>query len=125
MSPEVRSAGTRWVLVLPVIVLAAVLAACGSTRPSSEPNEEPGPTPAAAAAPWPDRRVPGPARTRRDHVALRRYSSSQAPATRQDVALSWRVGCPVSWRDLTVVTVAYYGFDGARHNGRIVVHDNR
>jgi hypothetical protein len=52
------------------------------------------------------------------------YSSSQATATREDVSLSWREGCPVHWHDLTVVTVAYWGYDGTRHVGRLVVHDD-
>lgn len=52
------------------------------------------------------------------------YTSSSAAATRDDVSRSWREGCPVHWTDLTVVTVAYWGYDGARHTGRLVVHDD-
>ncbi|WCO66580.1 M15 family metallopeptidase [Iamia majanohamensis] len=51
------------------------------------------------------------------------YSSSQRPATRDDVRLSWREGCPVHWSGLTVATVAYWGYDGARHVGNLVVAD--
>lgn len=50
------------------------------------------------------------------------YSSAMRPATRDDVRLSWREGCPVHWSDLGVVTVAYWGYDGARHVGDLVVH---
>jgi hypothetical protein len=53
------------------------------------------------------------------------YTSSVRAATRDDVRLSWRTGCPVHWNDLSVVTVAYWGYDGARHSGRIVVHDGQ
>ncbi len=52
------------------------------------------------------------------------YSSSVRPATRDDVRLSWREGCPVHWSDLAVVTVAYWGYDGARHVGDVVVADS-
>ena len=34
---------------------------------------------------------------------------------------SWRPGCPVALGDLRVLTVAYWGFDGASHDGRLVV----
>lgn len=53
------------------------------------------------------------------------FSSSVRNATRDDVALSWREGCPVHWNDLSVVRVAYWGYDGARHVGDLVVHDGR
>jgi D-alanyl-D-alanine carboxypeptidase-like protein len=36
--------------------------------------------------------------------------------------VSWRLGCPVSLRDLRVVTASYRGFDGRTRSGRIVVH---
>lgn len=38
--------------------------------------------------------------------------------------MSWREGCPVHWADLSVVTVAYWGYDGGRHVGNLVVHDS-
>ncbi|CAN5759344.1 M15 family metallopeptidase [soil metagenome] len=52
------------------------------------------------------------------------YSSSLRPATRDDVAVSWREGCPVHWSGLSMVTVAYWGYDGARHVGDLVVADS-
>ncbi len=53
------------------------------------------------------------------------YTAAVRSATRDDVALSWREGCPVHWHDLSVVTVAYWGYDGARHTGNLVVHDGQ
>ncbi|HYI62153.1 MAG TPA: M15 family metallopeptidase [Acidimicrobiales bacterium] len=53
------------------------------------------------------------------------YSSSVRAATQDDVALSWRPGCPVHWHDLSVLSVAHWGYDGARHVGHVVVHDSR
>jgi len=35
---------------------------------------------------------------------------------------SWRVGCPVSLRDLRVVRASYRGFDGQVRVGELVVH---
>ncbi|MET0768252.1 MAG: Ig-like domain repeat protein [Aeromicrobium sp.] len=35
---------------------------------------------------------------------------------------SWRAGCPVGRADLRIVRVNYWGFDGYRHRGEIVVH---
>ena len=38
------------------------------------------------------------------------------------VGSSWRPGCPVPIRDLRLVTVSHWGFDGAVHRGRLIVH---
>lgn len=83
--------------VVALVALALVLAACN-----------PDPT-GGARPPAPGE---GPA-----------YGWSVRSATRDDVALSWRSGCPVPWQDLSVVRVAYWGYDGARHVGDLVVHD--
>lgn len=53
------------------------------------------------------------------------YTASIRPATRDDVSLSWREGCPVHWSALSVVTVAYWGYDGFRHTGNLVIHDEQ
>jgi hypothetical protein len=37
--------------------------------------------------------------------------------------ISWRPGCPVPLRDLRMLTVSHWGFDGARRTGRVVVHE--
>jgi hypothetical protein len=36
---------------------------------------------------------------------------------------SWHEGCPVALDDLAAVRVAFVGFDGAEHDGTIVVHE--
>jgi hypothetical protein len=36
--------------------------------------------------------------------------------------VSWRLGCPVTLRDLRLVTVRHWGFDGRVRTGRLVVH---
>lgn len=53
-----------------------------------------------------------------------RFGYDIRSATRADLPHSWREGCPVHWRDLSVVNVAYWGYDGKRHAGDVVVHDS-
>ncbi|HXH57157.1 M15 family metallopeptidase [Iamia sp.] len=84
--------------MLVVLVAATLLAACN-------------PDPTGGARPPAPGSGPG-------------YTSSQRPATRADVVHSWREGCPLHWNDLTVIRVAYWGYDGARHVGDIVVRDS-
>ncbi|MGZ5213155.1 MAG: hypothetical protein ACXWXM_05490, partial [Actinomycetota bacterium] len=38
------------------------------------------------------------------------------------VGSSWRPGCPVPLRDLRLLRLTYYGFDGRAHRGGLVVH---
>jgi hypothetical protein len=37
--------------------------------------------------------------------------------------VSWRPGCPAPLRDLRLLTVSHWGFDGQRRTGRLVVHE--
>ena len=37
--------------------------------------------------------------------------------------VSWRRGCPVPLRDLRLLRMPYWGFDGELHRGRMVVHE--
>jgi hypothetical protein len=60
---------------------------------------------------------------------------SQAPAFRGTIlhidgalgkrmtGVSWRPGCPVHLRDLRLLRLAHWGFDGRRRLGRLVVHE--
>jgi hypothetical protein len=36
--------------------------------------------------------------------------------------VSWRAGCPVSLRDLRVVSLRHWGFDGRVHGGTLILH---
>ncbi|WP_307807824.1 M15 family metallopeptidase [Nocardioides xinjiangensis] len=46
-----------------------------------------------------------------------------APAPRRVVRRStWRPGCPVAATDLAWVRLAFWGFDGRRHTGELLVH---
>jgi hypothetical protein len=54
------------------------------------------------------------------------YSASVhplSPAVRAAMTpTSWRPGCPVSLDDLRLVSLAYIGFDGRPHRGRLIVN---
>jgi hypothetical protein len=39
------------------------------------------------------------------------------------IGVSWRAGCPVSLRDLRLLSVTHWGFDGRTRTGRLVVHE--
>ena len=44
-------------------------------------------------------------------------------ATRQlMIGRSWHAGCPVPLRDLRLLRLTYFGFDGQAHQGELVVH---
>jgi hypothetical protein len=55
------------------------------------------------------------------------FVGSIAPLSAKQRALmtgiSWRPGCPVPLRDLRMLTVSHWGFDGGRRTGRLVVHE--
>ena len=36
--------------------------------------------------------------------------------------VSWRAGCPVPLRDLRLLTLSHWGFDGEARKGRLIVH---
>ena len=37
--------------------------------------------------------------------------------------VSWRPGCPVPLRDLRLLGLTHWGFDGLQHKGRLIVHE--
>jgi poly-gamma-glutamate synthesis protein (capsule biosynthesis protein) len=61
-----------------------------------------------------------------EHPRLPPFSATVSPldrATRQlMVGRSWRPGCPVPLRDLRLIRLSFFGFDGRAHRGELVVH---
>ncbi len=49
------------------------------------------------------------------------FASSVATVTAADLSASWRPGCPVPVEQLRAIDARFWGFDGAVHEGRIVV----
>jgi poly-gamma-glutamate synthesis protein (capsule biosynthesis protein) len=45
-------------------------------------------------------------------------------ALQERMTYSWRRGCPVPLRDLRYVRLSHIGFDGAAHEGELVVHED-
>jgi hypothetical protein len=50
---------------------------------------------------------------------IARIDSAQA---KRMTGVSWRRGCPVALRDLRLLTLSHWGFDGRRRTGRLVAH---
>ena len=50
---------------------------------------------------------------------IERIDAAQA---QRMTGVSWRPRCPVPLRDLRLLTLAHWGFDGRRHIGRLIVH---
>jgi hypothetical protein len=90
---------------------------------------------AASGTPAADGRADGAsAGDRHVPVAVAGGRSGEAPAfhgraepigsaTRRRMSgVSWHPGCPVGFAGLRLLTVSHWGFDGAAHRGRLVVH---
>jgi hypothetical protein len=52
---------------------------------------------------------------------IARIDAAQA---RRMTGVSWRPGCPVALRDLRLLTLSHWGFDGRARTGRLVVHED-
>jgi hypothetical protein len=50
---------------------------------------------------------------------IERIDAAQA---RRMTGVSWRPGCPVALRDLRLLTLSAWGFDGRTRSGRVIVH---
>jgi hypothetical protein len=50
------------------------------------------------------------------------WEVSTISAERAEAMPSWRPGCPVPYQDLRAIRVAHHGFDGADHEGELIVH---
>ncbi len=57
-------------------------------------------------------------------AAVAAYRSTISSVTAEDLGSSWRPGCPVSPADLRRVRVDYWGYDGGRHRGDLIVHED-
>src|SRR4029450_11366567 len=50
------------------------------------------------------------------------FTHSVAPVARAQLPHSWHAGCPVGPSSLRRLRLSYWGFDGRRHVGTLVVH---
>ena len=51
--------------------------------------------------------------------AIERIDAAQA---KRMTGVSWRKDCPVALRDLRLLTLSHWGFDGGARTGRLIVH---
>ena len=54
-------------------------------------------------------------------ATVERIDAAQA---KRMTGVSWRPGCPVALRELRLLTLAHWGFDGRARTGRLVVHQD-
>jgi hypothetical protein len=52
---------------------------------------------------------------------VERIDAAQA---KRMTGVSWRRGCPVGLRDLRLLTLSHWGFDGKVRRGRLIVHED-
>jgi hypothetical protein len=86
----------------------ALVAALNAFEDSARAASSAG-TSRAAGAPTPAKKATG-------------FDSQIASVSTKRLGNSWRKGCPVGAKDLRLVTVDYWGFDGKVHDGEIIVH---
>jgi len=51
-------------------------------------------------------------------------SRIDAAQAKRMTGVSWRPGCPVPLRDLRLLTLSHWGFDGRLRTGRLIVHED-
>jgi hypothetical protein len=112
-------------LVLAAILAGLLTAGCNAAGSSTDhPVAATGYRPESSPASLPGRTVtPSPAVSAPAEIP--RYEATVAAidaATRGRMTYSWRPGCPVPLEDLRLLTLVYWGFDGAPHTGELVVH---
>jgi hypothetical protein len=64
-----------------------------------------------------------PAETSQAAQPVFRGTVSPITASLRGGMTSWRRGCPVAIRDLRLLTLTHWGFDGRVHTGKLVVHE--
>lgn len=80
--------------------------------PTAAPSPSPSPAPSVSLSPS---EIPA-------EPVFAATATAITPELAVRMAASWREGCPVPLADLRYLTVTYRGFDGAAHEGELVVH---
>ncbi|MCW2544377.1 MAG: hypothetical protein JWM40_1929 [Frankiales bacterium] len=108
-----------------LVLLLLLAGACNHDSPAAlvetpspvVTTEAPSPTSVRTTPPT----MPSPTATK---TAARATAYSVRPVTAADLPHSWHPGCPVAPSQLRLVQVPFYGFDGAKHQGELVVRSN-
>ncbi|MEU0566527.1 M15 family metallopeptidase [Nonomuraea sp. NPDC005983] len=99
--------------VFAMMALAPI--ACAEQGPVAQSAQSPTPPPTTAASPA----TPSPTPTRTGPPP---FTAKVTRISRDRLPYSWRPGCPVSYQDLRLVTMTYWGFDNKAHTGELVVN---
>ncbi|MDR8407865.1 M15 family metallopeptidase [Nonomuraea sp. 3-1Str] len=117
---------------LAFVVLASV--SCGGQAPAASSTQSPPPASAPVSTPetsgagiTPAPSSPSPASPSPTSSAKPTkagpppFTAKVTRIARDRLPYSWRPGCPVSYRDLRLVTMTYWGWDDRAHTGELVV----
>ncbi|HUR03202.1 MAG TPA: M15 family metallopeptidase [Nonomuraea sp.] len=83
-------------------------------RPEVQPQAQTQPPVPATPTPTAKTTAPKPAGPPKFTAKVTKISRSRLP-------YSWKPGCPVSYQDLRLITMTYWGFDDKAHTGELVV----
>ena len=125
--PAGRPVGDTVRLLIALIAVATVftVGACsGEAQNTSARRSSSAPTTAAVTSP-PASTAPAstaPATTTTAVPVFESAISEIDDAIGARMASSWRPGCPVPLAELRLLTLGYWGYDGAAHRGELVVH---
>jgi D-alanyl-D-alanine carboxypeptidase len=108
-APAARSAQVKSIAAL---ALGSTLLFVGSACTLWTAAEQSGEATATASPPAPAQAPP-------------RFHATIAPAPAGRMTSSWRPGCPVTLRDLRLLTLTHWGFDGEVRRGELVVHEDQ
>ena len=97
----------RWRPVLGLLLVASLIAACGD-----DDFHDPGPIGTSTVMD-----TPTTAQTTDPPV----YGAQVLTVTAEDLYASWREGCPHPVEELRAVVLTHWGYDGAVHEGRLIV----
>jgi D-alanyl-D-alanine carboxypeptidase len=107
-----RAAVTAFVVLASVACGAAEQAAVPTPTTSAPASENPAVSPTATGPPA----TPTPTST----PSPPPFSSEVSAVSRDRLPHSWRPGCPVHYRDLRLIRLSYWGWDGKPHTGELV-----
>jgi hypothetical protein len=114
-----------------VAVALTSLVACGHETPQVTAPAAPAPTSARSATSTTPATVPTPSRAPVPHrrptarptvVAVAAFRWHSTGVSARALGKSWHSGCPVAPSGLRSVSLSYWGFDGAAHQGDLVVN---
>ena len=104
--------------LLALAVISFLVVACDG-QPAAAPTPRPG-TP----SPLPASRTPAAPSAVRAAVYQARTSTIPTAMRRRMIGASWHPGCPLGLDQLRLLTLSYWGFDHAVHQGQLIVNES-